>query len=422
MPPTAPRPLHALTSLRFAAAALVVLIHSTMFGLTEAHWRPFHLRQAVSFFFILSGFILTYVHPALPTWGDRGRFLLARFARLWPAHAATFLLRWLLVGPESAPGLSDGLTAGLNLALLHAWVPVWGVFYSWNVVSWSISTEFAFYVAFVFLIPRWRRIWPIALAGSLALTSGLIGCCVWGRLPLVGTPTTLCAAGLLYFSPLARLFEFVLGMTAALLWRRWEPRLKVGRRGGTLLEAAAFALAGAAMYFTGPAAKAVGRLPGLRAYGEIWLLEVGVTCAPFAVLIGVLACERGGLSRLLAWRPFVLLGEISYAVYMLHMVLGAWYERHAAAFSGVPGWRVYLTYWAVVLLGSHLLWAGVERPLRCWIVRLWPAPGAARRPGRARPSLWERLTTPGPVGLAAEAALLATLVVAILGRGALLPR
>jgi peptidoglycan/LPS O-acetylase OafA/YrhL len=421
MSASAPRPLHALTSLRFAAAALVVVGHSGPFGLPVQTWRPFDLRQPVSFFFILSGFILSYVYPSLPTWGARGRFLLARFARLWPAHLATFVLFcWLCRPPESSPpGVPDWLTGGLNLLLLHSWVPIHQVYVSWNGVSWSISTEFAFYLAFAALLPCWRRVWPAALAVALALAAGLITVALWAGLPEMGDFRAISpnADGLLYTHPLARLFEFFLGMAAARLWQRVEPRLQTGRTVGTLLELAALALAVAAMYYSSAAAEAAGRLPWPGEAGRIWLAPAGLAVVPFALLIAVLACERGWVSRLLAWRPFVLLGEISYAVYMLHPIPASWYHLHVTAFDEVPGWRVYLAYWVVVLLGSHLLWAGVERPLRAWIVGLWPAPGAPRRTARAGRSLWERLTTPGPVGLLAEAALLAAVVVPVLGRG-----
>jgi hypothetical protein len=85
--------LNALTSLRFFAAALIVLHHSRgRFGFSENLLYPFQPDQAVSFFFVLSGFILVYVYPSLNSWKDKRRFLLTRFVRLWPVHLATWLL------------------------------------------------------------------------------------------------------------------------------------------------------------------------------------------------------------------------------------------------------------------------------------------------------------------------------------------
>ena len=75
--------LNALTSLRFFAAFVVMLHHfiSGSLGFAGA-------AHGVAFFFVLSGFILTSNYPHLSTWQDRRSFLLARFARIWPAHVA----------------------------------------------------------------------------------------------------------------------------------------------------------------------------------------------------------------------------------------------------------------------------------------------------------------------------------------------
>jgi peptidoglycan/LPS O-acetylase OafA/YrhL len=417
------KPLPALTSLRFLAAAAVVVGHSAVFGLNDKQWQPFDFRQAVSFFFVLSGFILTHAYPTLETWGDRGRFLLARAARLWPAHVASFMLIVLFCLDPRAPRATvpDWLTAGLNLTLLHAWLPVRQVYSSWNHVSWSISTELAFYLAFAALLPYWRRLGPAALAVALALPAALITVCAWAKLEQFGDPSVAQATadGLLYAHPLARIWEFLLGAATARLWRRVEPRLSPGRLGGTLLELAAAALALAGLYFNRTAAEAVERLSWPGKYGRFWLEPAGLGSPAFAVLIAVLACGRGWPSRLLAWRPLVLLGEISFAVYMLHRVPLVWFHLHVSAFDELPGWLVYLVYWLVVLLGSHLLWAGLERPLRGWIVGLWPAPGGKpKAPPAPTRSLWGRLAAPGRRWLAAEALLLAALLAPIAALGA----
>ena len=91
--------LHALTALRFVAAFMIVLHHSRGVSLlpTNTAFFGLELYQAVAFFFVLSGFILTYVYPKFDSWNDRGRFLFARFARIWPAHVASFILLVLLM-------------------------------------------------------------------------------------------------------------------------------------------------------------------------------------------------------------------------------------------------------------------------------------------------------------------------------------
>ena len=96
----------------------------------------------MSFFFVLSGFILVYVYPSLDTFSDIRRFWVARFARLWPVHFAAFLLLVVLLHK----GLS--LSALLNLAMINSWIPFIPYYMSYNWVSWAIATEFAFYLSF----------------------------------------------------------------------------------------------------------------------------------------------------------------------------------------------------------------------------------------------------------------------------------
>ena len=76
---------------------MILLLHAAgQFGISQTPGGPFLLRQGVSFFFVLSGFILVYVYGELE--GVRARtFLRARIARIWPAHVAALLLLLLLV-------------------------------------------------------------------------------------------------------------------------------------------------------------------------------------------------------------------------------------------------------------------------------------------------------------------------------------
>jgi hypothetical protein len=79
-----------------------------------------------------------------------------------------------------------------------------------------------------------------------------------------------------------------------------------------------------------------------------------------------------------------------------------WFDQHWAWFDEVPGWLVYGGFWALLLAASHLIWAGVERPLRVWLTSLWPRPDA-RTEGGIRRTGWDRLFAPGLWFLAGEA-------------------
>lgn len=92
--------LDALTGLRFFAALGIAILHARgAMGIpAEFHELVFPtLIQGVSFFFVLSGFILTYKYPSLEDAAARRRFLWSRFSRLWPAHMFAFFwsLHWV---------------------------------------------------------------------------------------------------------------------------------------------------------------------------------------------------------------------------------------------------------------------------------------------------------------------------------------
>lgn len=358
--------LDALTALRFVAAALIVVEHSAgNFGLPDDLGRPFVLDQAVSFFFILSGFILTYVYPTLPTRAIP-HFLRARIARVWPGHVTAFLLLLLVAGAHAGRGDGHGLGITLaNLLLVQSWIPLKASFFSYNTVSWSISTELSFYLLFPLLIRNWEQNWHWKLPLAL-LVIGLTTLINVTHLP---ASSGLRETGLLYVNPLGRVFEFTLGMTAALWYGRLARRVPRSQTLGTIMEIGALIFVVTCMAYSGAWAAAAGNIPWIGAAGAFWLRETGCTCLAFAALITVMALGAGVVSRVLAWSPCVVLGEISFAVYLLHPVVLKAFTDHARAFLSIPTPLRYTTYWAITLLAAHLVWALIETPTRRWITR-----------------------------------------------------
>ena len=175
--PTVPPPaadLPALTSLRFLAAGMIFVFHLREYA--PSAWAvaigpaTYH---GVSFFFVLSGFVLTHVYGGREV--SVGRFWLARFARIAPLHLATLLLLVAVIPLPYAVGqrLAFGeatLALALKTAMLDAWVPIRAIQQSWNNVSWSISAEMAFYAAFPFLLAAMLRR-PLAVLAAVAAVS-----------------------------------------------------------------------------------------------------------------------------------------------------------------------------------------------------------------------------------------------------------
>ena len=406
--------LRPLTSLRFVAASLIVLLHVRgLFGISTDFGDPFLFGQGVSFFFVLSGFILTYVYSELDRTGAR-RFWKARIARIWPAHVAALLLLLLLL-PATRPIGDSASTGSLleNLLLVHAWNPLGEQYYSYNSVSWSVSTELAFYLCFPLLLIRWRQTWHWKLALTLVIAGLMILLGNAGFFP-ASAPD---AQGFrtifpLQVHPFARLFEFTLGMCAALVWSVLAARRPLGFRTGSLWEILAVLLVILLMFNSEAWADAVGQQAWIGDAGWTWLRGGGFPAVGFAILITVLALQQGVISRVLSLPLLVVLGEISYSIYLVHQILVRHYLSHEQSFNVLPPAVRLCLFIAVTLLFSYLTWSLIEKPLRSVIIRWWSARtgnGAHRRPcpsiGDLQANAVWRVSPPVVMALAALLAL-----------------
>jgi peptidoglycan/LPS O-acetylase OafA/YrhL len=87
----------------------------------------------------------------------------------------------------------------------------------------------------------------------------------------------------------------------------------------------------------------------------------------FGLLIGVLSFERGIVSRFLSGGWLVILGEISYSIYLVHQILSRWYMLNPSMFASVPKAMLYIAYWLAVLSLSFVICRAVEKPCQRWI-------------------------------------------------------
>jgi peptidoglycan/LPS O-acetylase OafA/YrhL len=335
-PSPAPRVLDSLTSLRFVAALMVFLVHGVLFlpDLRVSGRIVFAGPTGVGFFFLLSGFVLTW---SFRSDGGSRAFYRRRFARIYPTHAlvwvawvSTDLLRGTLINPRAA---------GSTLLLVQSWVPRHAFFDGMDAPAWSLACEAFFYLLF-----------PLVLAAVLRLSRR-------GRRALVGaallTPLVLAIAHVplfyLYDFPPARLPEFVAGVVVALEVRAgtW-PRVPI--RGALLIAGA------------GLAAVDLTRDP------RWW---VAIPMLPFLVLIGALADgDTAGRRTIFRNRVFIRLGQWSFAVYLVHgLVLTAILELHPHRFAPPESAFALLTALAASIVLSGLVFTCWERP---WERRLRP--------------------------------------------------
>ncbi len=362
--------LDPLTSLRFVAAMMIVVGHAhTIFASKLAMLMP--LGQGVSFFFVLSGFILAWNYPVLTDWAERRRFWLARFARIWPLHLVTCLLWIALIfdfdRAAHFPGREGLIQLAANLMLLQTWVPVHDWDLSFNGVSWSISVEFFFYALFPLLIVSWGKHWHRLLAVQVTVAVVFIAIGAYFSLPANEDSPGIGLLGLIKFNPLVRVLEFTIGIALSPLVRRVAAAGVPQRLAGTQwLALEILALAGttvallAAANFSG-----IGRALGVPT--EYYFQVQGL--APlWALLIGIFALSRGPVARLLSLRLAVFLGEISFALYLSHAMLIHYLENYKAQFQSFTTLG-YAVFWVWALTFAALLFIGVEAPCRKCILQ-----------------------------------------------------
>ncbi|MGU3330861.1 acyltransferase family protein [Methylobacterium mesophilicum] len=166
----------ALTGLRGVAACWVVLYHLHDRGLEGHLLRPLISKGyiAVDMFFILSGFLMTYLYSDRLKSGvfsfSHIEFLTRRFARIYPLYILVTVSAYLIFFNNPAFALKPdhgALKFLTNIFMIQAW----GLTDSVVPAAWSVSTEcFAYFIFPVLLIIVPRTGSQVALAATVSLT------------------------------------------------------------------------------------------------------------------------------------------------------------------------------------------------------------------------------------------------------------
>ena len=342
--------LPSLTGLRIFGSVAVVLCHvgngfASAPSLTVAAAYGY---AGVSFFFMLSGFVLT--------WSDTGqparRFWWLRFSRIWPLQLLLMVFAYTVISSHvKVPGPLGHLA---ELLLIQAWVPDNQVYAGGNGVTWSLSVEMFFYLVFPFAIVGLRRLRGRGVAVTAAVTLALMA-----GLPLIVSLAGLSTYSSLYYwlffvFPPYRFGEFLLGMLLAramvLGWRASAPVLAC--------LAAAAGIAGVTWAMT--AFTVSTGTPVARPF-------VALLAIPFFALLLCAAATRD--QRPGAWclgsKVLTRLGEWSFALYLVHaeaMVVTARYGWWVNP-GGLWGLAGLLAFLALVIAAAAALHYLVEKPV-----------------------------------------------------------
>lgn len=330
-----------LTSLRFFAALYVLLFHSGAGFLGKAVPALSFLETflgngylGLTFFFVLSGFILAHVYDGkLRSRGDLGRFAMARFARIYPVY----LLALLLVLPLIFKDLSWRSLP--QFFLLQYWTPLSELraLDNTNFPGWSLSVEMAFYLLFPAILWSFSRLGPRGLrAATLSACALMLAL----RLPSLNADMAPPVAWLNHVPfMLLRAPEFIFGAGLGLLYHR-QPTLF---RSSWLTAATVAAILAVLVTVASP-----------------WAAPIAATL--FGVLIAAVSVNRDSLAaRMLSNRLLLLGGGASYALYILQMPVRYWIGQVATGDLALIGRALYAPSLVVV---SVLVFLYFEEPVR----------------------------------------------------------
>lgn len=375
----------ALTVLRFFAALHVVLYHlwsNKALCQTSTSCSPEIIGvlskgyASVSFFFVLSGFILTYNYLGkIQSPEDRKRYWFSRFARVYPVFLVGLLI-WApmaiyLVANEDRSAGKTLISLVLNLALVQSWFGATAL--SWNAPGWSLSVEAFFYITFPFLLSgiqgRTRRFMLLSLISVYLI--GMLPSVIYGVINPEAIPANELAhayykdapvlVSMKFFPPL-RVHEFIVGMIAGWAY------LRQGQSGSS------------AKYDVSLLLLVVAQWVIFVYFPQNFFLALhnGALAPLFAAII--FSVGRSNFSRRLAGVPILtFLGESSYALYIVHgpvLILAIKFGVSNILTSGLlPFWGVYCLLVIGISCVCHLL---VEKPARNALINKWQKANSAR--------------------------------------------
>ena len=211
--------LHYLTGLRFLAALCIFFLHASDHGLIPPEAiAQVDLSKSVSFFFVLSGFILSYVYDKKKVYTSK--YFLDRILRVWPITFISLLFTLLFLPnylylPLPSSVFSPGLVLLSNIFCLQSLIPIPSFYFGYNAVSWSISTELFFYLIFPWLV----KLNPFRLSVLFLVLSSLICTASYLLASVPFQPSRICISMylqfmVLYINPVFRLPEFIIGILA----------------------------------------------------------------------------------------------------------------------------------------------------------------------------------------------------------------
>lgn len=163
---------------RLFAAVGVMTFHFLRYAPADYRWAEESLHRllpVMDMFFMISGFLIMLHHgeSVLSGAGSFRRFIVRRFARIYPLYLATLLFFVALGIAVNLGYLTSGWVDRFNFAYLPhniLLIQSWGLVehLSFNYVAWTLSSEWFCYLMFPLIVVVFRWLGP---GGLVALAS-----------------------------------------------------------------------------------------------------------------------------------------------------------------------------------------------------------------------------------------------------------
>ena len=325
---------------------------------------------AVDFFFVLSGFILSYVYLPRINQMTHFDFIRARLSRLWPLHMAT-LLFYVIINSATYYAMNGGFRLHPNwkgndfssffenVFLIHN--IGFQETLTWNYPSWSISVEF------------WVNVFLFAVLAALLKSDLRSKMVIWlvaivffcyvmleVNLPHLGSKVGIISQfGYVFNAGLLRGFGGIfLGVLVYLLTARMDARRTIAPIPNVIKNILEVLLISIVFYFI------------FVQYNK----ETDITAVfVFALLLTSLSIgQKTILAHILSIKPLTYLGMISYSIYLCHAPILQFFKRWELFFGdGFSDWTVAVIFTVVTILISTFAYYLIEKPGKNVFLKFW---------------------------------------------------
>lgn len=332
-----------LTFLRFLAAIAIVFFHFAQnlkpFCLPDLKVFVERWNSGVSFFFVLSGFIMIIANQKQVKIKFID-FFSKRIFRIYPMYllalGAIVLYHTLT---HTTIVYKDLL---LNIFILQSWIPTKALTY--NFPSWTIPVEFFFYLLFPFFFNFvYRKVSFKSVTVMIILlwivSQVLIHSLRYSDWYLEDKEFS---KSILFYNPITHLNQFLIGILFGLLF------LKSTRKKNMVF----------------PILIACTILCAVLFYSEYFLLTLGFLAPIFALLIYLVSIDNGPITKFFSLPFNVYLGEISYSIYILQFPVFLWLSSISKRLDLENQYLLFYLNLFILLIVSHLCYKYFELPIR----------------------------------------------------------